>query len=151
MTEKKFNVGVKAIVRDGKGRILLLKRKARKGSHPAFWDLPGGRIEEGSTPEETLKKEIREELGSSHVTVLEKFHAAIANTEVMSGGKKYGLVLFAYLCNLHDFDGKKIKLSKEHTEYRWVSVKDAKKFLRKKYPEDFIEELSLLEGHRRFF
>ncbi|WP_195576500.1 NUDIX hydrolase [Paenibacillus sp. 1001270B_150601_E10] len=43
------------------GKILLIK-KAR-GPHTGKWDLPGGTIEHGETPEETLCREWEEETG----------------------------------------------------------------------------------------
>jgi ADP-ribose pyrophosphatase YjhB (NUDIX family) len=50
-----------AVVRDGSGRFLLVRR-ARP---PALgrWSLPGGRIEPGETPAEAAVREVREETG----------------------------------------------------------------------------------------
>jgi 8-oxo-dGTP diphosphatase len=50
-----------AVVRDGAGRLLLIKR----GHDPEAgrWSLPGGRIEPGETDAEALVREMREETG----------------------------------------------------------------------------------------
>ncbi|MCX6654316.1 MAG: (deoxy)nucleoside triphosphate pyrophosphohydrolase, partial [Candidatus Bathyarchaeota archaeon] len=43
------------------GKILIAQRK--KGSHLEYkWELPGGKLEENESPEECLKRELREEL-----------------------------------------------------------------------------------------
>ena len=50
---------VAAIIRD-KGRIFATQRGY--GLYKDGWEFPGGKIEPGETPEEALKREIREEL-----------------------------------------------------------------------------------------
>ena len=50
---------VAAIIRD-KGRIFATQRGY--GPYKDGWEFPGGKIEPGETPEEALKREIREEL-----------------------------------------------------------------------------------------
>ena len=50
---------VAAIIRD-RGRIFATQRGY--GPYKDGWEFPGGKIEPGETPEEALKREIREEL-----------------------------------------------------------------------------------------
>ena len=52
---------VGAVVRDGRGRLLLIKRGHAPGA--GLWSLPGGRIEPGETDAEALVREMREETG----------------------------------------------------------------------------------------
>ena len=52
------------IFENGKGEFLLYLRDNKPGiPFPNHWDLIGGHIEEGETPEEALVREVREELG----------------------------------------------------------------------------------------
>jgi 8-oxo-dGTP diphosphatase len=47
---------------DADGRVLLTERPAGK-SMAGLWEFPGGKIETGERPEETLIRELQEELG----------------------------------------------------------------------------------------
>jgi 8-oxo-dGTP pyrophosphatase MutT (NUDIX family) len=62
MAPKRFQIGVKGIIVVG-DHVLLLKR-AGDAMGP-FWETPGGRMEEGETVEETLRRELAEELPAS--------------------------------------------------------------------------------------
>jgi 8-oxo-dGTP diphosphatase len=51
------------IFENDKGEILLYKRDNKPGiPFPMHWDLFGGHLEEGETPEEALVREVKEEL-----------------------------------------------------------------------------------------
>lgn len=44
-------------------RVLLCHRAPDRSWYPDAWDLPGGHVEDGETPEQALVRELREELG----------------------------------------------------------------------------------------
>ncbi|HMA45799.1 MAG TPA: NUDIX domain-containing protein [Frankiaceae bacterium] len=52
---------VGALVRDGAGRLLLVRRGNEPGR--GLWSLPGGRVEPGESAEQALVREVREETG----------------------------------------------------------------------------------------
>lgn len=54
-TPSKFSVSVKGVVLDSRQRVLLLKNERDA------WELPGGRIEIGESPEDCVAREITEE------------------------------------------------------------------------------------------
>ncbi|MCO5064857.1 MAG: (deoxy)nucleoside triphosphate pyrophosphohydrolase [Rhizobiaceae bacterium] len=47
---------------DADGRVLIAQRPEGK-QLAGLWEFPGGKVEPGETPEETLVRELREELG----------------------------------------------------------------------------------------
>lgn len=47
------------------GRGLLLHRAPSRRWYPDCWDLPGGHVEDGETPDAALHRELLEELGVS--------------------------------------------------------------------------------------
>ncbi|HLD57900.1 MAG TPA: NUDIX hydrolase [archaeon] len=143
MNEQKFHVGIKALVLNERNQILLLKANPAelKGDKIAHWDLAGGRIKEGDSVEQTIKKEIEEELGvdGNGVEVIRPFDGSISNIKIPIGDEKFGLVLFVYLCKLHT--NQEFKLSEEHTEWKWASVDEAKTLLSYKFAKGFVDKL----------
>lgn len=63
-----------ALIRSG-DRILLAKRKATD-QVPLKWEFPGGKIEDGESPEECLRREIQEELNID-ITVKDFFGSSV--------------------------------------------------------------------------
>lgn len=84
------------IIRDRK--ILLAKRAIdpKKG----FWDIPGGFINEGETPEEALTREVKEELGVDIITA--KYFGAYINPEYIYHNITIKTLDLAYLVIVSD-------------------------------------------------
>jgi 8-oxo-dGTP diphosphatase len=54
---------VVAAVIERADRRLLIGQRRRNDTSPLKWEFPGGKVEEGETPEAALARELREELG----------------------------------------------------------------------------------------
>lgn len=60
-TAPKPSIGVAAIVFDGQGRVLLIRRAQPPAA--GYWHPPGGKLEAGESLLEACRREVREETG----------------------------------------------------------------------------------------
>jgi 8-oxo-dGTP pyrophosphatase MutT (NUDIX family) len=137
-----FNVGIKGLIENTEGKILVLKSSLKGHRLPteAYWDIPGGRIEEDEHLLEVLKREIEEETGINEFKKeVEFFHAVISNHKIPFEDKVLGLVLMVYKVQIPE--GSKVNLSDEHIAYEWVDKAEAAKRLSHKYPAEFTQLL----------
>ncbi|MBW3558430.1 MAG: (deoxy)nucleoside triphosphate pyrophosphohydrolase [Proteobacteria bacterium] len=95
---------------DGDGRVLIAQRPAGK-SLAGLWEFPGGKVEEGETPEGALIRELAEELG---ITV--KADCLAPFVFASHGYEDFHLLMPLYLCRR--WDG--FAQAREHAALRWV-------------------------------
>jgi 8-oxo-dGTP pyrophosphatase MutT (NUDIX family) len=140
--EKLFFVGIKGLIRNSAGQYLLLKASVRNHTvnTKPYWDIPGGRIEEGADALTTLQREIEEETGITVIRNAQFLTAVISHHQIpLDNGTTAGLVLMVYTVEIEE--GTAINLSPEHTDYEWVDSTVAAERLSNKYPEDFTGKL----------
>ncbi|MBO7434131.1 MAG: 8-oxo-dGTP diphosphatase MutT [Salinivirgaceae bacterium] len=100
-----------AIIHDNAGRIFATQRGY--GEMQGGWEFPGGKIEAGETPEEALKREISEELGT--IISVEK----LINT-IEWDYPTFHLTMHCFWCSLA---GGSLTL-KEHKAAKWLSANE---------------------------
>jgi mutator protein MutT len=109
-------VGALLLKHDGLLRILLGKRAATRTFYPNVWDMPGGHCEPGETPEQTLVRELREEIG---ITPTEWRAAGVVEVPTLADGE--GLVLHLYTVTA--WTGSPVnRQPDEHSEIAWFSL-----------------------------
>jgi 8-oxo-dGTP diphosphatase len=104
-----------AVLTNADASVFIVKRPPHK-SLPGFWEFPGGKIEEGETPQAALKRELKEELGLS---VEEK--DLIPFSFVSMPYDTFHLVMLVFTC--HTWQGH-IQLLENQGQYNWVSPED---------------------------
>lgn len=113
-----LQVGVKILLKNKEGKYLVLLRSAEKyPSVGAKWEIPGGRINPGTSLIENLKREVMEETGLE-ITGEQQY---IAAQDILKENKH--IVRLTYL---GEADGE-VKLSDEHTDYKWLSLEEISK------------------------
>lgn len=144
MSTDTFHLGIKALVCDTAGHVLLLKVNTAKlkDTREAYWDLPGGRLEKGQTIEETLHREVQEELGITEVYIAKQIGMVLSNIRIPVGEENVGLILGVYSCDIPE--GSTIVLSDEHVAYDWFSPAEAAKLLLVKYPKDLCDQVAAM-------
>ena len=113
MVDQRWPVSVKGVVTAGDHVLLLFNPRHE-------WELPGGRLDPGETPEECVVREVEEETGLV-VTV-----EGIIDTWVYPVRPDGEVLIVTYRCV--DLDGgphaNPIDLSDEHGDARWFPIAD---------------------------
>jgi 8-oxo-dGTP diphosphatase len=96
------------------GRLLVARRHPTSRFEPGKWEFPGGKVDFGEHPEDTIRREIAEELGVG-VTVERLYNVS---THIYSDGRgRRHVILLFYLCRIASGDPMAIDCA----EVRYVS------------------------------
>ncbi len=106
----RFHVHVDAIVRRG-DEILIMKRAM--GAMSGAWYFPGGQLEEDESPEEGVRREIREETG------LDVGNLRLFRVWRYRQDESTPAVGITFLCDVPP--GTEPQINEEHAAARWVS------------------------------
>lgn len=142
--EDTFHLGIKALIRNDEGKILLLKVNPAKlrGSDQEYWDIPGGRIQRGDTVEQTLRREIAEEIGVTDIDGIRPLAMVLSNIRIPLDPVDVGLILSIYTCSISP--DAHVTLSDEHVDLGWFAPEEAAKLLQIKYPLEFTSKIASL-------
>jgi len=162
--QKHVNAAAGVIMRydeNNRKQILLIQRSS-EDHWPNFWEFPRGKCDKpiGESLPSCAKREIKEETGLDVETIV-----LIDTFEYIADEGKRITTCHNFLCKMKDSE-QKIKLSKEHQDYKWVAeigevemflLPEQKKTVEKvlntdrsivSYPEnDFTDNNSMVENY----
>lgn len=115
--DKLHIVTVVAVIGDGDGRYLVLKRRDNEIAYPGMYTFPGGKVEGNDTVEETLAKEVAEEAGLKlkvgKILLKDKSFVRPDGQTAKS---------FSYLCEV---EGRAdVAIDADFTDFKWVNIEE---------------------------
>jgi 8-oxo-dGTP diphosphatase len=134
MSSRRQIVVVGAMIeQDGK---YLITQRSPRASLPLLWEFPGGKKEEGETPQQALARELQEEMGILVEVGLQAMH-------VLHSYSDYDIDFRVFKCRL---TGGQINHLRVH-DHRWVAPNELDKY---EFPaadqKTFEQLLGLLDG-----
>lgn len=118
---------------DNNKTFLVLKRSMHHKYRPGDWDLPGGNVIYGEDALESLKREVVEESGLS----IHDLKPISVITNPTFENNIYLLVInYKAIANRAE-----IKLSHEHTEYKWVGIEEFKTMTQAAFLQELVSAL----------
>ena len=127
MEDKKY-IAAAVIEIDGK---FLIAQRAKQDKLFGLWEFPGGKVEEGETLEECLKRELFEEL-DIHAHVGEYF----CTSTFIHNNFMYDMCVF----KVYSYD-RQIKLN-EHSAIAWVTSAELSNY---NYPDPDLPIIAMLQ------
>lgn len=114
-----LQVGVKIALKSPEGKFLLMRRAFDPGHEVQHkFDIPGGRINPGSTLMENLAREVEEETGLRLIGT----PRLLAAQDIMpKQAASRHVVRLTYSGEASEGEP---RLSEEHIEYRWVTLEE---------------------------
>ena len=103
---------------DADGRVLLAQRPLGK-SMAGLWEFPGGKVEQGETPEACLIRELQEELG-----VTTKPACLAPLTFASHAYETFHLLMPLYVCRRYEG----APAGKEGQALKWVRPRDLRNY-----------------------
>lgn len=123
---------VAAVIRRHDGAVLLARRAEGK-RHGGLWEFPGGKVLEGESYRDALRRELSEELS---VEVTEAGDALFS-------ARDPGL---EFLIHFVDAEIRGEPVGREHAEVRWVTERELARLPLAPADRDFASALAMLEA-----
>jgi len=127
-----FRIAQKAEIKDGE-KFLIFKRSPDAYTYQNCWEFTGGRLEQGESPKEGLKREVKEETNLDIEVLNPKFLFA----EKL---KDHYVVFVVYQCNLIKGE---LKLSEEHVDSKWATREEILKLQTERFLTEYLTKYTV--------
>ncbi len=124
-TEIKLKANVAGILRNPRGDILICERLGMPGA----WQFPQGGVDDGESPEQALRRELREEIGVTSddyaIVSARGPYRYLFDADRKKKGH-HGKEQTYFLCDFHAPDSR-IDVDTEHPEFqafRWIAPRE---------------------------
>lgn len=125
MTKQNSNPNaVAALIFDGEGKLLLLKRSQSVKANPGQWESPGGKVDQGESNNAAIIREIKEE---SNITV-NKENLELINQDYFanSQGKEHFVYVFKVIVSEKQKQEAKITETNKFEKLDWFTPQELK-------------------------
>jgi len=124
------------IFRKEEGKIYYLLLRYPSESRKEYWGFPKGHVEKGEGLEQTVKREIKEETGLEDIKIIKEFQEQEKYFFTRDRKKIYKTVTFL----LAETKTKKVIISLEHLNYKWLVYKEALEKLTYKNAKEILQK-----------
>ncbi|MFA7253071.1 MAG: NUDIX hydrolase [Patescibacteria group bacterium] len=110
-------IGIDAIIENGRGKFLLVKRSATSKAYPDMWSILSGTAEWGEEIEDTIKREVMEEIGQEayDIEFTGRYYDKIGRHPTKT------MICLPHRCKLKSYD---FVLNHENSEIGWFSSEE---------------------------
>ncbi len=131
---KKFQPVVLGLIRKNNKYLLTFRiEKELKDNKYNAWQIPGGGLEYGDTVEDTVRRELKEELNVD-VEIIQMIPKIFNEIR----GDWHGLLII-FLCKLKSQESQ-VKINFEASEWGWFSFEEIKKLKKMPHELEILEE-----------
>jgi len=132
MVEFQKSAGFIVYFKNNKIKFLLLK-------YPSYWGFVKGLIEENENIKDAAKREFEEETGMSKVEIIPGFEHK-QEWFFRFEGKTIKKEAVFFLAKVSDEEARKVKVSFEHEDFKWLEYDEAIKLMKIKNNREMLEK-----------
>lgn len=114
----KQTITVRALVKKDQ-KTLLVRRSVQVAKGQGLFELPGGKLDFGESPESALAREVREELGCD--LQVAQLYSVCSIVDPAAPDEHHIVIVF--MASIRSVE-RSIQLSSEHDKYEWIKLSD---------------------------